>query len=1717
MKKLRILLALSGLAALALSCGQKASKGIPAPEAAQYIKAHTGGIVTPQATLRIELVSEIPADRQVSDGLFSFRPDLKGTVIWDTPASVEFVPDQDALVPGSTYEATFHLDKVTDVKEKELRNFVFRFAVQAPEETVSLADVPTGGDFRLADVRDEDDRLVLTFTDTLSRNAALAGMIELEGVNRSYVKLEGRQALVYFDGRSDKMTLRVDRGIKDLRGRALGAVFEQTFDAVKAKPAVEIPLKGNILPDRSRLLLPFRAVALDAVDVSVIRIYENNLLMFLQDNQLNGSDGLRRSGRLVYRSRIPLGGDAARDLQQWNDYSLDLSQLFDREPGALYRIRLSFRKAYSLYGKEAVNRQVSLVPSDGTPSPQEQAEWDEPTAWYWENWMDWDEYDWHDREDPEKPSYYMDSDRFPAVNLMTSDIGLLASATADEKISLVATDLPSACPLGGAQITLYDFQLQKLASGKTDSQGLLTLKPEGKPFVAVAAKGSSKTYLKLIEGSQRSTSRFDVGGKVVADGIKACLYGERGVWRPGDTLFVSMILNDREKIIPDGHPATLELFTPEGQFHSRFVQTGENGVFCFRIPTRPDDPTGFWDAHVKVGGSSFHKSLHLETIKPNRLKIATLFPEGVLHAGQRLPVNVKASWLTGPAAAGLEAKAEMTLRPAKTAFKGLEGYVFAAPMSDFSVSTHTLYKTTLDANGEASVQVDLPAAEQAAGMLNAFVVSSVIEPGGDESFTTETYPYSPFTHYAGIRFPDKPVTGKDLLFRVTSVDEQGRRCAGRTLGYTVFKVKWSWWWENQGAGLSAYIQGNGTQKVAEGELVTPTGADATFTFKAANEDWGRYLVVVYDKESGHVTGDTVLIDWPDWDGRADRSDPEMLSMLTFSLDKESCRSGEMVTAYLPATAGGKALVSVENAHKVVSRHWVSTSADQDTPVQIPVTSDLAPGFFIHVTLLQPYGQLSNDLPLRLYGIRRVRVTDPQSHLEPVLSLPDKLHPQEAFTLQVSEKEGRPMTYTLAIVDEGLLDLTAFKTPDPWTQMNGDEALGVKTWDMYDDVIGSLNGLLAPQAAIGGDQDNLVAARKDNRFNPVVRFIGPVSVAKGQSVKHRITLPMYVGSVRVMVVAAGEDAWGSAWKTAPVTAPLMILPSLPALLRSGDKVTLPVNVFAMEEGAREVNLRIKAEGPVRILDQASQTLRFSQPGDQMARFRLETTGEGTAHLTVTAVSGSRKSTEELVVTVQGNKRETVVVEHHTLPAGGKLTLSGAGQLTLSAYPSFNASSLAQKMLDYPYDCSEQLASKGFALLHLMPLLGKEKAREASTAISDIIARLYARQQTGGGFAYWSNGTVDTWVTSMGGAFLTEAAAKGFPVNADVLSRWKRAQKGFCKAYRVAPGKLFPDMDQAYRLYSLALAGNPDYAAMNRMKENPVHPQARWILASAYALAGNREAAAQLVSTAATTFEAYPSSHPTFGSVLRDKALALEACTLVEDWGTALPLAQEVAEAIDKGSYSTSEAAFAAIALDRLHEKFPTKAIEVQALIDGKTEDWVSAASALTRDLAGPASLTSRVDGPLHMTLVSRRPVPAGMQVPARSEGIGLNVRFTNAKGQTVALGEISQGTEFYAHVSVTNPSALDDRCHLVLSFPLASGWEAVNERLRSGADSAGHLDIRDDRVNWFFDLPKGTKKTFTVKLRAAFEGSYILPSTTCEGMYDPAVAANTASARTAVVR
>ena len=1012
-------------------------------------------------------------------------------------------------------------------------------------------------------------------------------------------------------------------------------------------------------------------------------------------------------GRVVYSRQIPLTADNTRDPHAWNDYSVDLSGLFRQEPGAIYRITLSFRQEYSLYGGK---KAPSMLPvQSGKPTPEEEAVWDVQNSYWWDNYMDWEQYEWEDRDNPEKPSYYMIDDRFPSINLLSSNLGLLAQHADGNTLWVAATDLSDAQPESGVDLEVYDYQLQRIGKGRTDGKGLAQVDLPRKPFILLGRKGKDTGYLRLADGYEKSMSRFDVGGQTLSKGLKGFIYGERGVWRPGDTLHVTMILADKAERLPEGHPATLELYTPEGQFYTRMVSTGQDGFYTFPIATSSEDPTGWWNAYVKVGGSAFHKSLHIETVKPNRLKVNLELPGEILQGGARNTARVTSSWLTGVPASGLKASATMTLSKAPATFKGFDGYTFRNPASSFENSEYSLFDTTLDGNGYSEVAFNLPAAQDAPGLLQAFIVTSVLESGGDESFTTQTVPYSPFPAYVGVKLPAGDLeTDKDNTVQVAVVDATGARLSGRELEYRVFKTEWSWWWDNNPSELAGYVNGRNAKPVASGKL-TSGSQDVTFNLRAAEADWGRYLVVVRDVAGGHIAGQTVVIDWPAYKGRSGREDPSALSMLTFAADKDSYRAGDKAKVYIPAAQGGQALVSLENAAGVIAREWVATDASKDTPYTFTVTPEMAPNFYVH----------------------------PASHLEPVIKVADTVAPEEAFTVQVNEKSGKAMTYTLAIVDEGLLDLTAFKTPSPWDAMYQTEALGVKTWDLYDEVIGAFAGRFSPMLSIGGDQENIRAARKDNRFNPVVKFLGPFTLQKGTG-KHEIKLPMYVGSLRVMVVAGHDGAYGNAATTVTVKSPLMVLASLPRQIAAGEKVTLPVNVFALDDKVKDVKVTVKAEGALQSDGPTTETTHFDKAGDNVVRFALNTNGEGSAKVTVTAEGGSRKTSETIDIQVVNPNPETVTVRQEKLAAGESVSFDADGNSTLSlaSFPAVDAAGLFKTMKNYPYSCSEQLSAKGLTMLHLLPQLSEADSQEARELIPGIIHQLYARQRSDGGFSYWS---------------------------------------------------------------------------------------------------------------------------------------------------------------------------------------------------------------------------------------------------------------------------------------------------------------------------------------------------------------------------------------------
>ena len=1566
--------------------------------------------------------------------------------------------------------------------------------------------------------------------------------------------------------------MNIHEGVKDSQGKALGTSHTISFSEVSLKPQVEMSTTAAILPDSKSLIIPFRAVNLYAVDLSVIRIFENNVLMFMQTNSLASANELRRSGRLVYKKTLWLAKDASKDIHHWGDYSIDLAGLIHQEPGAIYRVILSFRQEYSAYpcggGENQDMKFADSSTSDGLTkvsgsvlSEEDEAIWNTPEAYYYYNGgtMDWSVYRWTERDNPCHPSYYMDSDRAAACNVFASNLGMIVKRNSLNKLWIAVSNILDTKPIGKTQVTAYNFQLQPIGKGETNGEGFVEITPNGVPFIIVAESEKQKAYVRVVDGEEQSVSRFDVGGKDIQKGLKGFIYGERGVWRPGDTLHISFILEDREKRIPDKHPVALEIYNPRGQFYTKMISTqGMNGFYTFDVPTQATDPTGLWNAYIKVGGTTFHKGLRIETIKPNRLKINLALPKVLQATDKDFYAPLTSTWLTGATASKLKAKVEMSLSKVNTQFKNYGQYIFNNPATDFTTIKTDIFDGTLDAEGKANVMLKVPTATEAPGMLNATFTTRVFEPGGDASIYTQTIPFSPFTSYVGINL-NQPKgkyieTDKDHVFDIVTVNTQGQLVNSSNLEYKIYRIGWSWWWENSGESFGTYINNSSITPVASGNLQT-RGGKASFKFRIDYPSWGRYLVYVKDKESGHATGGTVYVDWPEWRGRSSKTDPSGIKMLAFSLNKDSYEIGETATAIIPAAAGGRALVSIENGSTVLRQEWIEVSNGGDTKYTFKITPEMTPNVYLHISLLQPHAQTVNDLPIRMYGVVPVFVTNSQTVLQPQIQMPEVLRPETNFNVTVSEKSGKPMTYTLAIVDNGLLDLTNFKTPDPWNDFYSREALGIRTWDMYDNVLGASAGSYSSLFSTGGDATLKPADAKANRFKPVVKFVGPFYLGKGKSQTHTLKLPMYVGSVRAMVVAGQKGAYGNAEKTAFVRTPLMMLSTLPRVLSIQEEITVPVNIFAMENQVKNVTVSLQASGGgVQIVGANQQSLKFSQPGDQLVFFTLKTgskTGKATIHLTA---NGGGQQTKETIEIEVRNPNPVVTLRNSQWVEAGQskelsynLSSSSANnqiKLEVSRIPSVDISRRFDFLYNYQHHCTEQLTSKALPLLFVgqFKTIDKIEAEKIKTNVQEAIRQIYGRQLPNGGFVYWpGNAVADEWISSYAGMFLTLAQEKGYAVHSNVLNKWKRFQRAAAQNWRMpqdASGwqQWQSELQQAFRLYTLALAGAPEYGAMNRMKEQAgLSIQAKWRLAATYALTGKMKPAEELVYNAETTVSPYSSMNQIYGSSDRDEAMILETLILMNRERDALQQAKVVSKNLSQEEwFSTQSTAFALMAMGRLAEKLSGTLDFVWTWNDKQQPAVKSAKAVFEKEIAttpksGMIAVKNQGKGALSVDLITRTQL-LNDTLPAISDNLRMDIRYANLNGTPISVNDIMQGTDFMAITSISNISGTSDYTNLALTHIIPSGWEIYNERMVApetenvAADGSGksvskynYLDIRDDRVLTYFNLRRGETKVFTVRLQATYAGNFILPAVQCEAMYDVNVQARSKAGRTTVSR
>lgn len=1611
--------------------------------------------------------------------------------------------------------------------------------------------IPPISSFRITKTRlvdKEANRIEVIFSDALDPNQDLTGLLQLDKLKLS-TRISENLLTVYVNSPVvGQKELVVNGAIKSLLGQTLGENYKTNLTFRRKKPQVKFSGRGVILPNGARLEIPIESINISSVQVTAFKIYENNIPKFLQANSIDGSQGLMRVGRHLWRRTIGLP-QAEQDL--WTRHSLDVTELVKAHPGAMLRLTVSFNRGNLLYPCTAADKAIPVPPPqplrdmDGPNQFNERSSWDFAEEYYQVG----NQYKYKDRENPCRDGFYRFGSGYrTARNFIASNIGLLAKQGSDGSLLVLATDIKSGGALAGVTVEARNYQDQILAKLKTDSNGLATAKLSSTPFYILASKDGQKGYLKVVRSGALPTSHFEVGGQAVKEGVKGLLYGERDVWRPGDDMHLTFALYDPLDAIPDKHPATLHLISPKGQIVSSLTNRKPiDGFYAFKLRTAEDAPTGKWTAKALVGDKSFQRTVKIETVIPNRLSAQLTVGDGKkpVIANEDVPFKLKAAWLHGAKASGLKADVSVQYIPVTSQFTRFNDFIFDDPTRGFFAKPVKVWEGNLDGEGNADFNANMKLGSKPPGQLKGNFLTRITEPSGAFSSVRSQAPVQAYKRYVGLRLPkgdakrNMLLTDKTHIVELAGLTAEDEKANIPKVEVSLYKLNWLWWWDKSANQITNFNERSFRNRVANGSVAVRNGR-GRWEFEIKYPQWGRFLLRACDTEMGHCTGRIFYIDWPGWAGKAQEQAGSAASVLNLSTNKTDYKVGETAVITLPSGVSGRALLTLENGTRVVDQQWLRFKGERRPQVRIPITSGMAPNVYASITLMQPHGQRENDRPIRLYGIVPLLVEDPKTRLKPQMATKDVWAPRSQQQVEVKEANGKPMTYTLAVVDEGLLGLTSFKTPDLHKAFYQREALGVLTWDLFDQVVGAYGADLERLLSLGGGEGGKLGPEKakQRRFPPVVRFYGPFKLAAGAKAIHQVQMPHYIGAVRVMVVAGRKQAFGFAEKEVKVHEPVSILVTMPRALGPGEEVDVPVAVFAYDPKVKKVKVNLKTGGGLEIVGDNSRELAVSQGKEALTRFRVKVAEQpGRTAVSVQAVGGGHKTEDTTGIEIRMPslpeiKQFTQKIEpgkswEHPLQLHG---MEGTNKvdLSVSSVPPFGLDYRLGYLVRYPYGCVEQTTSAAFPQVYLPKLakLTPERLKQVENNVAEAIGKLRSFQNAQGAFSYWPGAfRVHGWANIYAGHFLVEAKRVGYTVPDEMMTAW--LDHAADRAQEWTKGGRGHNVYQAYRLYVLALANKADIGAMNRLREvKSLGITEHWLLAATYGQVGMGEVAQELLRDSTETTDKNNSWRYNFGSRLRDRAILLLAFSQAGMEKEAGKLAKLLATTLAGNEWhSTQSLGFALASLGRyvLGDKDNAGVEFSYAVKGGSTQDVSSTQPLASVALKNPEQgndLTVKNDSsrPLYATVTVVGNPPPGQEKAAEGK-LSVKVRYYE-DSKELTVESLNQGKDITAEVTVRNNSGRDlDQLALRHLVPL--GWEILGGRLdtedsdksasrdKSNKDGTyDYRDVRDDRVNTHFSLKKGEQRDFKLRFNTAYAGRFYAPGIVFEDMYNASLTART---------
>ncbi|HEX2958036.1 MAG TPA: MG2 domain-containing protein [Chitinispirillaceae bacterium] len=1567
------------------------------------------------------------------------------------------------------------------------------------------------------------------FTDPVKTDMDLSGYITITpetnytvSVDNKYLKVKGN----FLPGAEYSITIK--SGFPSAMNTTLADQYQTSFQFSNLKPELKWISDGIILPSSNSYKLQFKSVNISEVHIDVVEIYNNNIGFFIQHNVLevsksnsngyseydyeseeyyggnSGFQDLDRVGKSIYTKDLSL----TTETNKWINSELDLSALFKGKRNSAYVITLRFAKS-DLCGTCITERNQVTAGN-----------------LYYEG----EDY----YSNPCMDGYYYRNGTYNKV-LLATDVALTCKRARDG-IHVFATNIVDAKPASGIVLGAYTFQNQLLEKQTTNGQGHALLSNINEVSY-IRGDGENSLALYQISHSPWEMNTFDVGGADEGEGgLNVFTYTERGVHRPGDTVHLSCIIrNSRENPSPD-QPVLISVYNPQNQ--KKFEQKdkcGPNGLVHFAIPTETSDPTGDWRAEIEIGGKKVYHTLKIEMVKPNRFKVKIDIPDTV-KTTHNISGSVNAKYLFGTPASNCDAKLDILLESKEFSPPGWTEFIFKHPMLSFSEQKVNGFEESLDDEGNRSFSTEIPEDSKIPSLISGTAIATVYEPGGGFTRQSKKITVVPYNGFVGIK-PSfrygEARTGEKYSLPVVCIDVRGKPVSGHKIKISHYFNRNYWWYDYNYSSRRSDRDFRRLETTYLVEEKTTFSSSEPQNYDIEVEDYGNHLIEITDETSGHTSGIFFWASSWGYESTKQKKIPDR-NTLTIASNKNIYSPGDNVELSFPTPPSGMAIATLEVSDRILAQQVVTFSGKENTTVSFNVTDAMVPNCYAVISLIQPH-KVSNDVPIRIFGVKTLQVEDLASHLPLNVKAPEQIRPGHEFSVQVSSESKSAATYTLAIVDEGLLDLTNFQTPDPWAFYYQKLRLAVATSDNFDDIIQALLPDMDRFFSIGGSEgvEQRSGDQRAQRFKPVVLFAGPVTIQPGKTESHTFKMPNYFGSVRLMLVGCSGKSFTSVEETIPVKQELIVLPTVPRVSRPLDIFAVPVSIFSLDPAVKKVTVSINVSKELSVVGPSSLTMEFEKPSEKDSLFEVKTGSViGAAEIKINAKSGTYSAFDNITLPLTAPNPFYIDVLDTMLTGGKQVTMkvdsigiagTNKARLVVSRIPDMQISKRLQDLINYPHGCIEQTTSAAFPQLsiwHIIELTSIQK-QEITTNINAAINRLQSFLMPDEGFSYWPRSIWSTphysdWGTSYAGHFLVEAKKAGYYIPPHLYDTWLRAMVRSAKNVNRGDHRL-----QAYRLFVLALAEKPDQGAMNLMRENYINempPLARTLLAAAYHISGQKDVAKKVYQNSQTEITNYRETGGTFGSPIRDRSLIAYCLIKMDEMAMAGKILLSVTKEYRPwGWYSTQETSISLLALSTLYAKSPITGGDIPftlAIKGLKTEKITCKTNQTTIDLndafGREITISTSHKDPMFISLV-REGIPLEDRIKTERKNMEITRNFYDDDGNPITLEDISQGEPFWVRYQVQGTTG-ETIENIALSSMFPSGWEIINYRLEGleypewitnfYASDGTYMDIRDDRVNWFFDLNDGGSFNCVVKINPSFKGNYRLPPISVEAMYSP---------------